>query len=52
MSFPPGKILSVVFEWLYLGALVTCFIMSLGNTPTGSKKLYMSIVVFWAIIML
>jgi chitin synthase len=52
LGFAPGQILSVVFEWIYLGVLVTCFVMSLGNTPTGSRKLYLSIVIFWAIIML
>ena len=51
VSFPPGQVLSVVFEWLYLGILATCFILALGNTPTGSKKLYMSMIVFWALIM-
>lgn len=52
LNFPPGEALSVVFEWIYLGVLATCFVLSLGNTPTGSKKLYMSIVIFWAFIML
>ncbi|KAF8244481.1 chitin synthase A [Wilcoxina mikolae CBS 423.85] len=51
LGFAPGGVLSVVFEWIYLGVLITCFIMSLGNTPTGSRKLYLSIVIFWAIIM-
>ena len=51
LGFPPGRVLSVIFEWIYLGVLVTCFIMSMGNTPGGTKKLYMSIVIFWAIIM-
>lgn len=51
MHFPPGNVLSVIFEWIYLAVLVTCFILALGNTPTGSKKLYMSMVIWWAIIM-
>ncbi|EWC48492.1 chitin synthase C [Drechslerella stenobrocha 248] len=51
VAFTPGKVLSVVFEWLYLGILLTCFILSLGNRPQGSNKLYMTMVVFWAIIM-
>lgn len=51
LGFPPGKILSVIFEWIYMGVLVTCFILSMGNTPTGSKRLYLSIVCFWAFIM-
>ncbi|KAL7270270.1 hypothetical protein RUND412_007031 [Rhizina undulata] len=51
IGFAPGNILSIVFEWLYLGTLITCFILALGNKPQGSKKLYMSMVVWWAIIM-
>ena len=52
LGFAPGEYLSVIFEWIYIAVLVTCFIMSLGNTPTGSRKIYLSIVIFWAIIML
>ncbi|KAF3933182.1 hypothetical protein ABW19_dt0209809 [Dactylella cylindrospora] len=51
VNFAPGRVLSVVFEWLYLGILLTCFILSLGNRPQGSNKLYMTMVIFWAIIM-
>ena len=46
-----GTILSVVFEWLYLATLLTCFILALGNRPQGSNKFYMSMVYFWIIIM-
>ncbi|KAF8420791.1 chitin synthase-domain-containing protein [Tirmania nivea] len=51
MHFAPGKILSIIFEWLYLAILITCFVLSLGNRPQGSAKFYMSMIVFWAIIM-
>lgn len=51
MHFAPGKILSIVFEWLYIATLVTCFVLSLGNRPQGSRKFYMAMVIFWAIIM-
>jgi len=51
MQFAPGKVLSIIFEWLYLAILMTCFVLSLGNRPQGSAKFYMSMVVFWAIIM-
>ncbi|KAK1018249.1 hypothetical protein LTR33_019392, partial [Friedmanniomyces endolithicus] len=30
-----GLILAVVFEWLYLATLVTCFVLALGNRPQG-----------------
>jgi chitin synthase len=46
-----GTILFVVFEWLYIGVLITCFILALGNRPQGSNRWYMSMVYFWAIIM-
>ncbi|KAF8461931.1 chitin synthase A [Kalaharituber pfeilii] len=51
MNFAPGKVLSIVFEWLYLAILITCFVLSLGNRPQGSNKFYMSMVIFWAVIM-
>ncbi|KAI9048597.1 hypothetical protein LZ554_007430 [Drepanopeziza brunnea f. sp. 'monogermtubi'] len=46
-----GNILSVVFEWLYLFTLLTCFVLALGNRPQGSNKAYMSMVIFWVFIM-
>ncbi|KAI9735801.1 MAG: Chitin synthase, class 1 [Cirrosporium novae-zelandiae] len=47
-----GKILGVIFEWFYLGVLLTCFVLALGNRPQGSNKFYMSMVYFWVCIML
>ncbi|KAL2045250.1 hypothetical protein N7G274_002333 [Stereocaulon virgatum] len=47
-----GNILAVVFEWLYLATLLTCFVLALGNRPQGSNKFYMSMVYFWVFIML
>ncbi|KAK5128146.1 hypothetical protein LTR08_004098 [Meristemomyces frigidus] len=46
-----GYVLSVVFEWLYLATLVTCFVLALGNRPQGSNKFYMTQVYFWALLM-
>lgn len=46
-----GKVLFIIFEWLYIGVLITCFILALGNRPQGSNRWYMSMVYFWAIIM-
>jgi chitin synthase len=43
--------MSVIFEWLYLATLVTCFVLALGNRPQGSNKFYMAQVYFWAILM-
>jgi chitin synthase len=46
-----GKVLGVVFEWMYLFTLLTCFVLALGNRPQGSNRAYMAMVYFWAIIM-
>lgn len=46
-----GTYLFIVFEWLYIGVLITCFILALGNRPQGSNKFYMTMVYFWALIM-
>lgn len=46
-----GNILGVVFTWLYGVCLVTCFVLSMGNRPAGSGRLYTAMVWFWAIIM-
>ncbi|BDD60081.1 hypothetical protein MAP00_005244 [Monascus purpureus] len=47
-----GLVLGIVFEWLYLATLVTCFVLSLGNRPGGSNKFYMTMVYFWIGIMI
>jgi chitin synthase len=46
-----GPYLFIAFEWMYIGVLITCFILALGNRPQGSNKWYMSMVYFWCIIM-
>ncbi|KAH8893355.1 glycosyltransferase family 2 protein [Thozetella sp. PMI_491] len=45
-----GTILGVVFEWLYGISLMTCFVLSMGNRPSGSGPWYTAMVFFWAII--
>ncbi|PHH81075.1 hypothetical protein CDD80_3357 [Ophiocordyceps camponoti-rufipedis] len=47
-----GEILSVVFTWLYGVILITCFVLSMGNRPAGSGRLYTAMVYFWAFIMI
>ncbi|KAJ5115105.1 Chitin synthase [Penicillium alfredii] len=47
-----GQVLGIVFEWLYLATLVTCFVLALGNRPGGSNKFYMTMVYFWIGIMI
>jgi chitin synthase len=46
-----GAILAVIFEWFYGISLISCFVLSLGNRPSGSGKLYTAMVIFWCIIM-
>ncbi|EPQ66343.1 Chitin synthase I [Blumeria graminis f. sp. tritici 96224] len=46
-----GVFLGVVFEWLYLFTLLTCFVLALGNRPQGSNVAYISMVVFWGVLM-
>lgn len=47
----PGEILGIIFTWAYGVFLMTCFVLSLGNRPGGSGKLYLAMVWFWAILM-
>jgi chitin synthase len=47
-----GEILGVVFTWLYGVFLITCFVLSLGNRPAGSGRLYTAMCWFWAVIMM
>lgn len=51
-NFPPGNILSVLLLWLYLASIVTTFVLSFGNKPKGTKKFYLVIVCFFAILMI
>lgn len=36
-----GNILSIVFLWVYIGAIVLTFIISFGNKPNDAKYLYL-----------
>jgi chitin synthase len=49
--YTPCKYLSVVFLWLYLLSIVTTFVLSFGNTPRGTPKFYVVIIIFFAILM-
>lgn len=51
LGFAPGNILSVIFLWLYLASIVTTFVLSFGNTPKGTERFYVVIVIFFAILM-
>ncbi|KAI1097910.1 glycosyltransferase family 2 protein [Jackrogersella minutella] len=47
-----GSILGVIFEWFYGISLMSCFVLSMGNRPAGSGKLYTAMVIFWCVIMI
>lgn len=47
-----GEIISVIIEWVYLASLVSCFVLSLGNTPDGSRRFYLAMVYTWGLVMM
>lgn len=47
-----GKILGTIFEIVYIGTLLYCFILAMGNRPQGSRKSYLAMVIFWSILMI
>ncbi|KAK2003250.1 chitin synthase 3 [Colletotrichum falcatum] len=47
-----GEILGVIFTWVYGIALITCFVLAMGNRPAGSGPYYITMVYFWAFIMI
>ncbi|KAK5075235.1 Chitin synthase, class 2 [Lithohypha guttulata] len=46
-----GRILGTVFEIVYIGTLLYCFILAMGNRPQGSRKSYLAMVIFWSLLM-
>ncbi|RYP47906.1 hypothetical protein DL768_006122 [Monosporascus sp. mg162] len=46
-----GTVLGVVFQWFYAISLAACFVLSMGNRPAGSGRLYTAMVIFWSVIM-
>lgn len=51
LHFTAGGYLSVVFLWIYVGSVVCTFVLAFGNTPRGTRKFYLVIVVLFAILM-
>ncbi|RLV93858.1 Chitin synthase 2 [Spathaspora sp. JA1] len=51
MGFAVGKYLAVIFLWFYVGCVIVTFVLAFGNTPRGTKKFYLVIAVFFAILM-
>lgn len=46
-----GTILGAIFEIVYIGTLLYCFILAMGNRPQGSRKSYLAMVIFWSLLM-
>ena len=44
------KYVNAVLHYTYLGLLIMCFLLSMGNKPQGSKKSYLFAMVMFAII--
>lgn len=51
MNFNVGKYLAIIFLWFYVGSVVCTFVLAFGNTPRGTRKFYLVIAVFFAILM-
>lgn len=51
MNFQAGAYLAVIFLWLYAGSVIVTFVLAFGNTPRGTKKFYVVIACFFAILM-
>ena len=43
------KVLNMILKYSYMGLLLTCFIISLGNRPQGSNRTYTLVFVGYAI---
>jgi len=41
-----GERLAIAFEYVYLAVLVACFVLSIGNRPSGSPTFYLICVIF------
>ncbi|OBA22723.1 hypothetical protein METBIDRAFT_34831 [Metschnikowia bicuspidata var. bicuspidata NRRL YB-4993] len=51
VGFSMGKYISEAFLWIYVGCIVCTFVLAFGNTPRGTKKLYITITVVFAVLM-
>ncbi|CAI5758352.1 unnamed protein product [Candida verbasci] len=51
MNFQIGKYLAIIFLWIYVGSVVVTFVLAFGNTPRGTKKFYLVIAIFFAVLM-
>lgn len=51
VGFRLGKYISEAFLWVYVFCVVCTFVLAFGNTPRGTKRLYVTITVVFAVLM-
>lgn len=51
MNFEAGRYIAIVLLWIYVGCVITTFVLSFGNTPRGAKRFYMVVAVLFAVMM-
>lgn len=51
VGFTLGKYISTAFLWVYVACVVCTFVLAFGNTPRGTRKFYLGIVVVFAVLM-
>lgn len=49
--FGGAKILAGIFLWIYVATTVITFVISFGNRPEGTSKVYFAMLLFYAILM-
>lgn len=51
VGFTLGKYISAAFLWVYVACVVCMFVLAFGNTPRGTRKFYMTVCIFFAVLM-
>ncbi|KAF9927298.1 Chitin synthase, class 1 [Mortierella alpina] len=46
-----AKVLFIILQYIYQFLVITMFVLSMGNRPTGSKLLYTTAMIFFALLM-
>ncbi|GMM33037.1 hypothetical protein DASC09_003620 [Saccharomycopsis crataegensis] len=49
--FGGAKILAGIFLWMYVATTVITFVLSFGNRPEGTSKVYFVMLIFYAVLM-
>lgn len=51
VGFTLGKYISAGFLWVYVACVVCTFVLAFGNTPRGTRKFYLTVTIFFAVLM-